>query len=226
MDKIAVLQPSYLPWLGFFEQLMSVDTFVIYDDAQYTKNDWRNRNRLKTKDGFLWLSIPVKGSIHSQIRDIRIDESKNWQDKHQKTITQLYSKSPYFEEVSALFSPLWNRRYEFLMDAAMDSIRIVAEYLNIETKIVYSSEIGAVGDKNEKLVNICKIFNARNYYSGLSAQNYLNVELFERNGIEVAFQHYPHPVYPQKHGDFISHLSVMDLLFNCGKKSKQIIKGS
>lgn len=224
MSKIAVLQPSYLPWLGFFEQMVSVDTFVIYDDAQYTKNDWRNRNRLKTKDGFLWLSIPVNGSIHLHIRDIRIDSSKNWQEKHRKTIAQLYSKAPYFEEVSAQLEPLWNKKYEFLLDAAMDSIRIVAAYLTIETNIVYSSELHIVGDKNEKLVNMCKVLGATDYYSGLAAQNYLNIDLFKKNGIDVAFQHYKHPRYPQRGGDFISHLSIIDLLFNCGQKSRQILK--
>lgn len=226
MNSIAVLQPSYLPWLGFFEQMMHVDTFVVYDDAQYTKNDWRNRNRLKTKDGFLWLTIPVKSSVSLQIREIRIDGSKLWQEKHRKTIAQLYSKAHYFEEVSAVFEPLWNQHYEFLLDTVMDSIYIITNYLNIETKLIFSSEINASGDKNEKLVNICKTLGASQYYSGLSAQNYLDNELFCENGIEVAFQHYEHPVYPQMHGDFVSHLSVVDLLFNCGKKSKEIIKGS
>lgn len=225
MAKVAVLQPSYLPWLGFFEQMMSVDTFVLYDDVQYTKNDWRNRNRLKTKDGFLWLTIPVKSSISLQIREVRIDYSKHWQEKHRKTIAQLYSKSPYFEEVSTLFEPFWTNRYEFLLDAIKDSIVLIAEYLNIDTKILFSSDLHVAGDKNEKLVNICKILGASHYYSGFAAQNYLDIGLFKENGIEVAFQQYKHPVYPQMQGDFVSHLSTMDLLFNCGKKSKEIIKG-
>lgn len=224
MSSIAVLQPSYIPWLGFFEQMMSVETFVFYDDVQYTKNDWRNRNRIKTKEGFLWLTIPIKSSTSLQIREVRIDSSKKWQEKHRKTITQLYSKSPYFEEVLTLLEPLWTNRYEFLLDVIRDSIVLIAEYLNIETKIILSSELHVAGDKNEKLVNMCKILSASQYYSGLAAQNYLDNTLFKENGIEVAFQHYAHPVYPQMHGDFISHLSIIDLLFNCGKKSRQIIK--
>jgi len=224
VNKIAVLQPSYLPWLGFFEQMMSVDSFVFYDDVQYTKNDWRNRNRVKTKEGFLWLTIPVKSSTSLQIREVRIDGSKHWQEKHRKTIAQLYSKSPYFEEVSALFEPFWTNRYEFLLDALRDSIVLIAEYLHIETKILFSSELQITGDKNEKLVNMCKILGASHYYSGLAAQNYLDIELFNKNGIEVAFQYYKHPTYPQIHGDFISHLSIIDLLFNCGKKSREILK--
>lgn len=224
MNRIAVLQPSYLPWLGFFEQMMSVDTFVFYDDVQYTKNDWRNRNRIKTKEGFLWLTIPVKGSMRLQIREVRIDSSKKWQEKHRKTITQIYSKSPYFEEVSTFLEPLWTNRYEVLLDVIRDSIVLIAEYLNIETKIILSSELHVTGDKNEKLVNICKILSASQYYSGLAAQNYLDNTLFKENGIEVAFQHYKHPIYPQMHGDFVSHLSIIDLLFNCGKKSRQILK--
>ncbi len=224
MNRIAVLQPSYLPWLGFFEQMMSVDTFVFYDDVQYTKNDWRNRNRIKTKDGFLWLTIPVKGSTSLQIREVRIDNNQNWQEKHQKTLVQLYSKAPYFEEVLVLFEPLWNKKYEFLLDAVVDSITIITEYLNIETKIIFSSEIKVSGNKNEKLINICKTLGASEYYSGLAAQNYLDNELFNRNGINIAFQHYQHPLYPQMHGNFVSHLSIIDLLFNCGKKSRQMIK--
>jgi len=224
VNRIAVLQPSYLPWLGFFEQMMSVDTFVFYDDVQYTKNDWRNRNRIKTKDGFLWLTIPVKGSTSLQIREVRIDNNQNWQEKHQKTLVQLYSKAPYFEEVLVLFEPLWNKKYEFLLDAVVDSITIITEYLNIETKIIFSSEIKVSGNKNEKLINICKTLGASEYYSGLAAQNYLDNELFNRNGINIAFQHYQHPLYPQMHGNFVSHLSIIDLLFNCGKKSRQMIK--
>lgn len=224
MNSIAVLQPSYLPWLGFFEQMMSVDTFVFYDDAQYTKNDWRNRNRLKSKDGFVWLTIPVNGSTSLQIREVKIDGRQNWQVKHKKTITQLYSKAPFFEEVSTILEPLWVRKYVFLLDAIVDSISVVAKYLSIDTKVMFSSEIGATGDKNEKLVNMCKTLGARNYYSGAAAQDYLDSVLFAKNGIEVAFQHYNHPEYQQMHGNFISHLSIVDLLFNCGKKGKQIIK--
>lgn len=221
---IAVLQPSYIPWLGFFEQMMSVDTFVFYDDAQYTKNDWRNRNRLKTRDGFVWLTIPVNGSIGLQIREVKIDSMQNWQIKHKKTISQLYSKTLFFDEVFTLFEPLWNNRYEFLLDAIVDSINLAVRYLDINTKIVFSSDMRLAGDKNQKLIDICKTLGADKYYSGLSAQSYLDIELFSENGIEVAFQRYNHPVYTQVNGDFISHLSIMDLLFNCGKNSKQIIK--
>jgi hypothetical protein len=224
VNRIAVLQPSYLPWLGFFEQMMSVDTFVFYDDVQYTKNDWRNRNRIKTKEGFLWLTIPVKKSTGLQIREVRIDSSNQWQEKHRKTIAQLYSKAPHFEEVSALLEPLWNKKYEFLLDTVVDSITIITKYLNIETKIMYSSEIKVSGNKNEKLINICKTLGASEYYSGLAAQNYLDNELFKRDGINIAFQHYQHPLYPQMHGNFVSHLSIIDLLFNCGNKSRQMIK--
>lgn len=224
MTKIAVLQPSYLPWLGFFEQMASVDTFVFYDDAQYTKNDWRNRNRLKSKNGFEWLTIPVNSSTSLQIREIKIDSKQNWQTKHKKTIAQLYSKAPFFEEVSMAFDPLWNKKYEFLLDAIIDSIDITIKYLNIVVKTAFSSEIGVAGDRNEKLVNICKALGANKYYSGLSAQDYLNTELFARNHIEVAFQRYQHPIYPQQHGDFVSHLSIMDMLFNCGKDGKRFIK--
>lgn len=204
--------------------MMSVDTFVFYDDVQYTKNDWRNRNRIKTKEGFLWLTIPVKSSTGLQIREVRIDGSKHWQEKHRKTIAQLYSKTSYFEEVSAILEPLWNKKYEFLLDAVVDSITIITEYLNIETKVIYSSEIKVSGNKNEKLINICKTLGASEYYSGLAAQNYLDNELFKRNGINIAFQHYQHPLYTQMHGNFVSHLSIIDLLFNCGKKSRQMIK--
>jgi len=224
MSKIAVLQPSYIPWLGFFEQMMSVDMFVLYDDAQYTKNDWRNRNRLKSNTGFEWLTIPVNSSTSLQIKDVKIDANQNWQRKHIKTITQLYSRAPFFEDVFATFELIWRKKYVFLIDVIVDSIRCTTTYLDIKTKTVFSSEIGAIGDKNKKLVEICKILGADKYYSGLAAQSYINTELFSTNGIEVAFQDYNHPVYPQMHGDFISHLSVIDLLFNCGKNSKQIIK--
>ncbi len=204
--------------------MISVDTFVFYDDAQYTKNDWRNRNRLKSNNGFEWLTIPVNSSISMQIKDVKIDPTQNWQKKHAKKIAQLYAKTPFFDDVYAVFEHVWRKKYNFLIDAVIDSVQCTTEYLGIKTKTVFSSEVDATGDKNQKLVDICKSLGADKYYSGLSAQNYMDIELFSSNGIEVAFQHYEHPIYPQIHGDFVSHLSNIDLLFNCGKDAKRFIK--
>lgn len=226
MSKIAVLQPSYLPWLGYFEQMTQVDTFVFYDDVQYTKNDWRNRNRVRGQEGYLWLTIPSEGSTHLQIREVKIDPRSKWQDKHRKTLAQFYSGSPFFEEVSTLLEPLWQKEYRFLMDAAVDSVGLIAGYLDISPKIVFSSDLGVGGERNERLIGICEALGAREYYSGLAAESYLDRPLFREHGIEVAFQHYDHPLYPQRGEGFLSHLSAIDLLFNCGKNSRGILGGA
>lgn len=221
--KIAVLQPSYLPWLGYFDQIASVDTFVFYDDVQYTKNDWRNRNRVKSASGPVWLTVPVCGSTSLKINEVRIETGKKWQEKHRKTLAQLYSKATFFDEVSAMLEPLWTTRYELLVDVSVDSVTLVASYLGLKTKMLLSSSLGVQGDKNERLVAICEKLGATYYYSGAAAREYLDVELFASRGIEVAFQCYEHPVYGQLFGDFTPYLSVVDLLMNCGKDSLNIL---
>ena len=226
MTKIAILQPSYIPWIGYFEQILNVDIFIFYDDVQYTKNDWRNRNKIKTKDDSAWLTIPVKCMSNQKINEVIIDNSKIWQEKHLKSIKQYYSKSLYFEEIFPILKKNIKSKEVFLHDISINIIKDLLEYLHINTKIYSSSQLNINGDKNTRLINICKYFNADIYYSGQAAREYLDIEQFNKNDIKVMFQDYIHPEYNQLNGKFKAYLSIIDLLFNYGKNSIEIIRSN
>ncbi|WP_324171527.1 WbqC family protein [Sulfurimonas sp.] len=223
MTKVAILQPSYIPWIGYFEQIINVDIFVFYDDVQYTKNDWRNRNKIKVLNGSSWLSIPVNSSTSKNINEVLVDDTKNWRVKHLKSLKQFYSKSKYFDEIYPILQNNINSDNNSLSNISINIIKDISKYLKLDTKFYLSSDLGIGGDKNDRLINICKHFNASSYYSGKAAKNYINKKLFDNNKIELVFQEYEHPSYKQLHGDFLPYLSIIDLLFNYGKNSKKII---
>lgn len=220
---IGILQPGYLPWLGFFEQLYKSDIFIIYDDVQYDKNSWRNRNRIKTSNGIEWLTIPVHGKITSKILDIVIDNSKDWRRKHLKAIEVNYRKAPYFKDYWKIFEKILNQEWEKLIDLNMALICEINKILGINTKIEFSSKLNIIGDKINRLINICKYFDADVFYEGTAGKNYIDEKIFDEAGIKIKFQDYKHPVYHQIYGDFVPYLSIVDLIFNEGPKSLQIL---
>jgi len=225
LGSIAILQPSYLPWIGFFEQVDRVDDFVYYDDVQYTKNDWRNRNKIKDQNGTMWLSVPVKFHLGDLIKDVLIDNSKPWKRKHINALKSNYSKSLYFGEVFPLIENILNKNHDKLLLLNIDLITMVLEYLSITTRMHLSSTLNISGNKNNRLINICNHFNASFYYSGEAAKSYLDEELFEAKGIEIGLQSFVHKHYVQQYsGDFIPYLSIIDLLFNQGKNSLKYIR--
>lgn len=227
MKRIGILQPGYLPWLGFFEQVARCDVFVLYDDVQYDKGGWRNRNRIKIPGGPHWLTVPVllKGRETPQVRETRVNTAQYWASTHVKTLAQYYSKAPYFQRYFPEFSELLGHPWEFL--APLD--RAVIEWLcgafGIRTPLVWSSELGLAGDRLERLAAIVRHFGGSVFYEGAAGRNYIPVDFFSERGVEVVFQDYAHPVYPQLHGPFVSHLSALDLLFNVGPDSLAVILG-
>ncbi|PKL52503.1 MAG: hypothetical protein CVV37_00960 [Nitrospira bacterium HGW-Nitrospira-1] len=225
---IGILQPGYLPWLGFFEQMYRSDIFVIYDDVQYDKEGWRNRNRIKTANGIQWLTVPVllKGSGSQMILDVRIDNKTNWRKKHLAAIRQNYSKARCFKDYIGIFEDVYERDWDLLVAIDMYFIQILAECLGIGHKnIVRSSTLNIQGDRIERLINICKFFGADIFYEGAAGRNYIDEQDFLTRGVSVEFQDYQHPAYRQLYGDFMPNLSVIDLLFNHGTESLKIITG-
>lgn len=223
---IGILQPGYLPWLGFFEQMYKSDVFVIYDDVQYDKEGWRNRNRIKTANGMQWLTIPVniKFEQHPLIYEVKIDNTTNWRKKHLYSISQSYSKARFFREYFSIFEEAYSKEWEYLIDINMNFTLKLAQHLGMETKkVVRSSTLNIEGDRIGRLVEICKLFNADIFYEGISGKNYLDEKYFVEQGIRIEYQDYKHPVYHQLYGDFIPYLSVVDLLFNCGDESLSIL---
>lgn len=224
---VVVLQPGYLPWLGFFDQLRRADVFVYYDDVQYDKHGWRNRNRIKAQRGPQWLTVPVRhgGLGPLMIRDVEIDGRTPWARKHVATLRQAYARAPFVERYLPPLEELLRREWERLVDLDIACAALMAEWLGIRRRIERSSALGIGGDRSERLVSICRRFGATTYVSGDAARSYLDVPLFEQAGIRVEWQQYVHPTYPQLHGDFVPLLSALDLLLNCGDEAASIAFG-
>lgn len=224
--RIGILQPGYLPWLGFFEQMHKSDAFVIYDDVQYDKEGWRNRNRIKTVHGIQWLTVPVivKFDAHPLITEVMIDNKMNWGKKHFSSIQQNYSKAPFYRKYISIFEDAYSKEWQYLVDIDMHFILELSVALGIDcNKIIRSSTLSVSGDKIERLVNICKLFKADTFYEGAAGRNYIDENYFERHGIKVEYQDYKHPTYNQLHGDFVPYLSIIDLLFNHGEDGLSIL---
>lgn len=228
MKRIAIMQPGYLPWLGFFELMASSDILVIYDDVQFVKHSWQNRNRIKNVGGAQFLTIPVliRGKNRPKINEVLIAEDVLWRRKHLKSISYNYCKAKYFDEIFPIIEKGLQLKTNKLLDINMFFIREIAKYLNINTQIALSSDFGiTAGGTVERVINICKYFNATHFYNGPKGKELYKDEKedFAKQGIVLEIQEYQHPEYPQLFGEFIPYLSVIDLLFNRGKHSLEII---
>lgn len=221
MKSVAILQSNYIPWKGYFDIIAAVDEFVVYDEVQFTKNDWRNRNRIKTRNGVEWISIPVGQNINRRIREVDLPAA-DWQAKHWKTLVTNYGRSPHFAEISALLEPVYlGGPFTRLSSVNIALIRAICTYLDIATVITDSGEYPGTGGKSERLVSICQQTGSARYVSGPAARSYLDEALFRAHGIQVSwFDYSGYPAYPQRWGAFEHGVSVLDLLFNCGKDSR------
>jgi len=229
--KVAILQPGYLPWLGFFEQMHRCDLFVIYDDVQYTKKDWRNRNYIKTRYGRMMLTVPVltKGRYHQKIRDARVDHTQNWKHKHLKNIKAWYEKAPYFDAYYSGLEKTFDRTRTFLIDLDMEIIFWLCNALSLHRETLFSSSLNVTStDRQDRILEICHKAKADFLYDGYSARHFIQPDRFDDGGVKVQFQDYHHPFYHQlwiKEQGFISKLSILDLLFNHGPDSLAILTG-
>jgi hypothetical protein len=218
LTTLVVLQPSYLPWLGYFDQMSKADVFVWYDDVQFDKHGWRNRNRIKGPKGPLWLTVPVrhKGRSEQSINAVEIDNGKPWRRKHLLSIEQLYARAPFYAATGPRFAEILNQQWERLADLCISTTDWLANEFLIATPRHRASQLGIGGDRNSRLINICSHFKATHYLSGDAARDYLDVDQFSAAGIEVVWHSYQHPTYPQLHGEFLPYLSALDLLLNAG----------
>ncbi|MBZ5647596.1 MAG: WbqC family protein [Acidobacteriia bacterium] len=218
-------QPVYLPWLGLFHKIASADTFVSFDEVQYLPRDWNNRNKIKTASGAIWLTVPVltKGHREKPIREIEINNREPWRRKHWNAISLNYRKAPFFAQYEEFLRSVYQREWQWLWELNEHMLRWFLEVLGINVRFLRASELGLVGAKSDVVLDMCRKLGAKTYIFGALGRDYARVEDFQRAGIEVVFQEYRHPEYSQLHGAFISHLSLLDLLFNCGPKSLEIL---
>jgi len=223
--RVTILQPNYIPWRGYFDFFKQSDVFVIYDDVQYTKNDWRNRNTIKTPDGAQWLTVPVddrdRMSKYVLVKDVKVIEN-GWRERHLKTLEMNYAHAPYYGVIYDLMKEAFDENHELLVDLNMSIMRKILDYLGIRCRIEYSSKLGFNDcEQTDRLVAICKHLGATEYWSGDAAKDYLDQNKF--GDIRVLWHKYKEHVYPQLWGNFISKISIVDLLMNCGTKSYDII---
>lgn len=225
MKRIAILQSNYIPWKGYFDLIAGVDEFIIYDDMQFTKNDWRNRNKIKTNKGTEWLSVPVGQNINRCIKDVLLPNNI-WQKKHWKTLQQNYRKAPFFEEIEQWLMPLYlSETYTHLSQLNTCLIKSICQYLGIKTIISDSSNFTLINGKTERLVDLCIQAGGTEYVSGPSAKNYIDANLFAEQDIRLTwFDYSGYPEYPQLWGEFAANVTILDLLFNCGESAPHYMK--
>lgn len=223
--KVAILQSNYIPWKGYFDLINQVDEFVLYDTAQYTKNDWRNRNQIKTNNGLMWLTIPVRvDSLNQTIIETKI-ALNTWNTKHFKTLKQYYGKAQFYKEYEEELYKLYKEcNYKFLSEINYHFIKAINKLLDINTKITWSHDLPLVDGKTERLVGICKHLNASEYISGPAAKNYLNESLFSEENISVSYINYSgYKVYNQLHDPFYHQVSIIDLILCEGPNARHYL---
>ncbi|MCC6501088.1 MAG: WbqC family protein [Anaerolineales bacterium] len=222
--NVVILQPSYIPWRGYFDQIRRADLFIFYDDIQYDKHGWRNRNQIKTHQGKQWLTIPVHSKGVTQgvlIKDVRVDWSKPWAKSHLKSLTVSYSKAPYFKQYLPLLESFYERRDEFLADFTIETSIQLARTLGFaSTRFMRSSELPNVeGQKTDRVINILKQVGAAHYLCGPSASSYMEPEKFAAAGITFEYMQYDYPEYPQLHPPYDPFVSILDTFFMTGERA-------
>jgi hypothetical protein len=225
--KVAISQSNYIPWKGYFDFIAGVDEFVLYDDVQYTKRDWRNRNRIKTPHGLKWLTIPVSGGHSQLINEVEVADA-DWNEKHWQTIRHTYGKASQFKVYGGVVEQLYSSAgMSMLSDINHHFLTGINKLLGIDTPLSRSTDYDAIGDKSERLISICKQANADVYVSGPAAKAYLDVDLFNSADISIEWMNYEgYEEYPQLYGNFDHAVTILDLLFNTGEEARQYLRPS
>jgi hypothetical protein len=227
VKRVAILQSNYIPWKGYFDLINIADEFILYDDMQYTKRDWRNRNKIQTPNGLQWLSIPVmvKGKYFQKISNTKISD-KSWGKKHWDVLKQNYSKALHFERYKDIFEELYlNNNDEYLSQVNYKFILAINKTLGISTKISWSSDFNLIDGQSEKLLGICKDCDADIYLSGPAAKDYLDENIFMRNKIKIEWMSYNnYPIYQQVFQPFDHGVTILDLIFNEGENTTKFMK--
>jgi hypothetical protein len=223
---VGIHQLHYLPWLRYFDKVARSDVFIALDTVQFNKNGWQNRNRIKTPQGAGLLTVPVLAKFGQRLDQVRINNAVPWRKKHWRSIEQNYGRAPFFGEFAAVLSSTYSRKWDDLNDINQHLLALFVEWLGLDTRIVYASELNVPGEATERLVNLVKSAGGTRYYSGAYAvEQYLDVSLLDKAGIGLELQTWQAPEYPQLHGEFVPDLSVLDLLMNCGPDSLGILLG-
>lgn len=223
---VSINQPAYLPWLGYFHRIAVSNVHVVLDHVQFEKNSFTNRNKVRTADGWCWLTVPVRtagkfGDL--PINRIEIDNEKPWGRKHWSTLRLNYARAPYFQDHARFFDDIYQRSWTKLSDLVIEVTRYLLDTFGIQTKLIFSSQLAIAGKKEELLLNLCRELGATEYLSGPLGRNYLRQEVFHSHAISVRYDDYQHPTYPQAYSGFEPFMAAIDLLFNVGPGSLAVI---
>jgi len=227
MRKVAILQSNYIPWKGYFDMIAAVDEFILYDDMQYTRRDWRNRNQIKTPQGVQWLTVPVlaKGKYHQKIRETQIDGT-SWATKHWQALVQNYRCATCFHEIASWLEPLYlAKTYTYISQLNRCLIEAVCTYLGVTTTITNSWDYVLRDGKTERLADLCTQAGGTEYISGPAARDYIDEQAFIDRGIKLTwFDYMGYPEYPQAWGKFTHGVTILDLLFHCGEHAPRYMR--
>ncbi len=224
---VAIHQPNYLPYLGFFNKMKKADIFIIYDDAQFSRKDFHHRNRIRTPNGWTWLTVPIEKE-EKPINEVKIKNDVRisgmiWSKYHWRQIHANYASADFFGQYAEKLEEIYSMSYERLIDLNVKLIEFIASSFGIETKIVYSSTFNLKTTSSQKNLDLVKAVNGDTYLSGAGGHNYLDVSLFDREGINVEFQDFQHPTYKQNFNGFVANMAAIDLLFNMGEESRNLL---
>jgi stalled ribosome rescue protein Dom34 len=229
--NIVISQPMYFPWVGMFEQIRQSDIFIYYDDVQFSKGSFTNRVQIKTdtKEGFGWLTVPLKNlNLGQNINEVEIDNQKNWKNQHIELLKQAYKNSPHKIEMLALVKQLFDNEYQTIATLSTESMNLVIDYFDLakDKQFFISSQLDIGGSSSQRVFELVKYFKGTKYITGHGAKNYLDHQLFDNNNIQVHYMNYMRMAYPQLHGVFNPHITILDLIANVGKAGLQYIISS
>jgi len=222
---VSVHQPQYLPWAGYFDKIDQADVFVLLDNVQFKKNEWQNRNRIKTAQGVQWLTVPVRYKFMQLINEVEINNQDHWQHRQEQSIRTNYRRSPFWTVLADLFDELFSRPWQRISELNIFVVKRLVEILGITTPLYVSSELNVIAeDPDERLIDLARFFHADTYLAGSGGKHYMDLKTYKAAGIKVIFQDYQYPEYSQLFGAFEPFLSVIDLIYNHGPDSLKILK--
>lgn len=222
---VAIHQPNFLPWLGFFHKMASCDIFVFLDNVQFTKRSIQNRNKIKTAKGPMWLTVPVatKGRYFQRTQDVEINNEQNWRETQWKAIVQNYRRARYFDDYAEPLEKIYSENWSSLVELNAATIRMLQDALEIKPKCVFASQLEVAGHRTELLINLCQALGGDTYLSGPSGRKYMDEASFSERGIGLLYRDFNHPEYDQLYPPFVPDLSALDMVLNCGPKSREIL---
>ena len=222
--RVAIHQPQYLPWLGYLDKLDSADVFIVLDTVQFKKHEWQNRNRIRTKEGWHWLTVPIIDRFPERIDQVEINARADWSRKHRQALRLHYGRAPHWEPLGPALLAVLERPWTRLRDVNVAVLDLLCDQLGVATRRLFASSLSAREEPTDRLIDLCRAVGGTDYLAGESGPGYMDLGRFAQAGIAVSAQDYRHPEYPQQYTPFVSHLSVLDLLFNCGPESLAILR--